>query len=146
VYLLYDFYDEYIYIYIYRAGGESDDTANCAWKCFRRASLEQRYNMDEQDAVTTHSSCSQTRTKPDDDNNCFPTRSYSPQISWREHILYLIHSWFRQTLSIATCIFLQRSFNFSLRTWVACEDFQQWFSLICPWLHVRLSKETSATT
>jgi len=61
-------------------------------KCFRRASLEQRYNVDEQDAVTTPSSCSQTRTKSDADNNCFSTRSYSPQISWREHILYFNHS------------------------------------------------------
>jgi len=40
--------------------------------------------MDEQEPVTSHSSASQTRRKSDNEN-CFSTRSYSPQNSWREH-------------------------------------------------------------
>jgi len=54
--------------------------------CLRRESLEQRYNMDEQE--TMMSSVSQTRTKSDNESYISTHRSYSPQSSWREHSLF----------------------------------------------------------
>jgi len=53
--------------------------------CFRRASLEQKYNTDEQDTAMSHSSASQTRGKSDKENY-FSTQFCSPQNGWREHI------------------------------------------------------------
>jgi len=47
--------------------------------------------VDEQDSATTTCGVSQTRRKSDNDS-CISSRSYSPQISWREQlsISYLI--------------------------------------------------------